>query len=231
MSVFFYICDYFHITPADFFEILEIYNQYPVAELIVHPRVRKDFYRHPVRHEIFEQAVSSCKMPVSFNGGIVTVEDFEECAEKYPQVKAIMIGQGLVSDPFLADRIKFSAVSDAKRLRSFHDELFAVYAELFRSQNNAAQRMKELWFYLIRLFDGGDHLGKQILKSKTAQDYILSVNRVFSELPIKNKSLEFFKAFCFLIFRGFNVYFYKVFVYRWNCSSVNKRCTCCNTAF
>jgi len=175
--------------PADFFEILEIYNQYPVAELIVHPRVRKDFYRHPVRHEIFEQAMSSCKMPVSFNGGIVTVEDFEECAEKYPQVKAIMIGQGLVSDPFLADRIKFSAVSDAKRLRSFHDELFAVYAELFRSQNNAAQRMKELWFYLIRLFDGGDHLGKQILKSKTAQDYILSVNRVFSELPIKNKSL------------------------------------------
>ena len=32
----------------EFEEILEIYNQYPIAELIVHPRVREDFYKnHP----------------------------------------------------------------------------------------------------------------------------------------------------------------------------------------
>ena len=174
--------------PADFFEILNIYNRYPVSELIIHPRVRKDFYRHPVRHEIFEQVVTSCKMPVSFNGGIVTVDDFGVCAAKYPNVRAIMIGQGLVSDPFLADRIRFSAVSDAELLHSFHDELFATYAALFGSRNNAAKRMKELWFYLIRLFEAGERFGKQILKSKTADEYTIAVCKVFSELMIKNES-------------------------------------------
>jgi len=174
--------------PDDFFEILELYNRYPVSELIIHPRVRKDFYRHPVRHDVFEKAVASCKMPVSFNGGVVTLEDYKECAAKYPQVKAIMIGQGLVSDPFLAERVKYGKESDGKVLRTFHDELFDTYADLFGSQNNAAKRMKELWFYLIRLFEDSERHGKAILKAKTAQEYLLAVSAVFSCLRLNNES-------------------------------------------
>ena len=174
--------------PDEFFEILDLYNRYPVSELIIHPRVRKDFYRHPVRREIFEKAAGSCKMPVSFNGGIVTVSDHEETAARYPYVKAIMIGQGLVSDPFLADRIKFGAQSDIVLLRAFHDELFSTYAQLFGSRNNAAKRMKELWFYLSRLFDADERTGRQILKSKTAEEYEISVSRMFEKIFLKNFS-------------------------------------------
>ena len=118
----------------------------------------------------------------------MTEKDYRSCAMTYPQVKAIMIGQGMVSDPFLADRIKFSVCSDSKLLREFHDELFSSYTELFQNQNNAAKRMKELWFYLIRLFEGGERLGKQILKSKISDEYILAVKQVFAELSIKNES-------------------------------------------
>ena len=32
--------------PEEFFRILEIYNQYPLEELIIHPRVQKDFYKN-----------------------------------------------------------------------------------------------------------------------------------------------------------------------------------------
>ena len=170
--------------PEEFGPVLELYNQYPVSELIIHPRVRKDFYRHPVRTEAFERALVHSGNPVSYNGSIVTPEDYAICAEKYPQIKAVMVGQGLVSDPFLAGRIKHGIGSDREVLRAFHDELFETYAAQFDSRINAAKRMKDLWFYLIRLFDGGEKHGKKILKSKTAEEYELAVAAVFRELPL-----------------------------------------------
>ena len=170
--------------PAEFAPILEIYNDYPMTELIIHPRVRRDLYRHPVRPEAFEQALANSKNPVSYNGSINTPSDFAACRARYPGIHAVMIGQGLVSDPFLAERIRFGSGSDRKRLQDFHDELLQTYAAQFGSQNNAAKRMKDVWFYLIRLFADGERHGKRILKSKTWEEYRLAVDAVFRELPL-----------------------------------------------
>ena len=35
--------------PEDFPALLEVFNRYPITELTVHPRVRKDFYKYPIR--------------------------------------------------------------------------------------------------------------------------------------------------------------------------------------
>ena len=174
--------------PEEFGPILEIYNQYPILELIIHPRVRKDFYRHPIRMEAFEKALAVSKNPVSYNGGIVTPEDYARCAERFPHVKSLMIGQGLVSDPFLAARIKNGTGSDRDVLRAFHDELFETYAAQFGSRVNAAKRMKDLWFYLIRLFEDSERHGKKILKAKTPEEYELAASAVFRELPLLDRS-------------------------------------------
>ena len=66
---------------------------------IVHPRVRKDFYRHPVRMEYFEQAVDTYSGPLCFNGGLVTPEDCARFASRFPQVDRVMIGQGASGGP------------------------------------------------------------------------------------------------------------------------------------
>jgi tRNA-dihydrouridine synthase len=170
--------------PGEFEAVLEIYNAYPMTELIIHPRVRKDFYRHPVRTEAFDRALANSRNPVSYNGSINTPGEFAACVEKYPQLRSVMIGQGMVSDPFLAGRIRSGAASDRARLRSFHDELLETYARQFESKLNAAKRMKDLWFYLIRLFADSERHGKQILKSKTWEDYQLAVSAVFRDLPL-----------------------------------------------
>ncbi|MBR2481629.1 MAG: tRNA-dihydrouridine synthase family protein, partial [Oscillospiraceae bacterium] len=41
----------------EFADILELYNRYPVHELIVHPRVRQDFYKGKVRMDAFALAM------------------------------------------------------------------------------------------------------------------------------------------------------------------------------
>lgn len=174
--------------PDEFHQILELYNQFPISELIIHPRIRKDFYRHPVRMNAFEAALQSSKIPVSFNGSIITAQDHANCIKQYSGLVSVMIGQGLVSDPFLAGRIKYNMKSDKKLLSAFVDELYAGYTEQFGSSNNAAKRMKDIWFYLIRLFENSEKYGKSILKSKNAEEYQTVVNAVFSNLELLNES-------------------------------------------
>lgn len=175
-------------VPEEFEAILEIYNKYPISELIIHPRVRADFYRHPVRIDAFEKALQSSKNPVSYNGGLVTAADHAECEGRYPQLKAIMLGQGLVSDPFLAGRIKYGAQGSVEVLRQFHDELYETYAQLFGSRVNAMKRMKEMWIYLIRLFDDSEKQGKKLFKAKSPEDYVLAVSAVFRDLRLLEQS-------------------------------------------
>ena len=44
--------------PEEFGPLLELYRQYPIGELTVHPRVRADLYRRPVRMGYFEKALA-----------------------------------------------------------------------------------------------------------------------------------------------------------------------------
>lgn len=175
-------------NPEEFEAVLEVFDQYPLEQLIIHPRIRKDFYRHPVRTEFFDQAYLTAKSPLGYNGSIVTPEDHRVCVEKYPKLKSVMVGQGLVSDPFLAAKIKFGARVEKNTMKIFHDQLFFAYAEQFQSHNNAAQRMKELWFYWMRLFDCSQTLGKQLLKSRNAQEYLAVVNSIFDQLELLENS-------------------------------------------
>ena len=170
--------------PEEFGPILEIYNKYPISELIIHPRVRKDFYRTPVRPAYFEKALAGSKLPISYNGGLVTAADCAACGEKYPDIKAIMLGQGLVADPFLAGKVKGISKPDKAKLREFHDRLLESYVQQFGDRNNAVRRMKELWFYLLRSFAGSEKHGKKLMKSKRPEEYTDAAAAIFRDLTL-----------------------------------------------
>lgn len=174
--------------PEEFETILAVFHRYPICELIIHPRVRKDFYRHPVRREMFDWALAHSTLPISFNGGLVTAEDCRVCQNRYPGLRAVMAGQALVSDPFLGETLHGGSPRSCGRLQAFHDELYETYARQFNSRLNAAKRMKELWFYLIRLFPDSDRYGKRILKASTPEAYEQAVSAVFRELPMLDNS-------------------------------------------
>ena len=61
--------------PAEWPALLDIFNKYPIAELTVHPRVRKDFYREPVRLEAFRYAVDHTSLPLCYNGDLNSAGD------------------------------------------------------------------------------------------------------------------------------------------------------------
>lgn len=172
-------------NPAEFSHLLELFNRYPVAELTIHPRVQKDFYHGSVHLEAFESALAASRNPVCYNGDLVTVADCAAVTADYPAVCAIMLGRGLIANPALADRLKGGPAADKARLRAFHDDLYERYCMLFGSRHNAMLRMKEVWSFLIFLFEDSEKHGKQLRKAATTQDFGIRTDAVFRDLVLR----------------------------------------------
>ena len=173
--------------PEEFPRLLELFSRYPVALLILHPRVRSDFYRGPLRMEWFRYAAERWPGPLCCNGGLVTPGDCARVQAEFPGVDHVMIGRGLLADPALARKVKGGPAASREELRDFHDALYHSYLELFSGPRNTVFHMKELWSYLFRLFDGGEKPFKQLRKAQDAAGYLSAVERMFA-LPLRKEA-------------------------------------------
>ena len=171
--------------PAEFETLLDIYNQYPLCELIIHPRVRQDFYKNPVHLDDFAAALKRCRCPVCYNGDLVSLEDCEALSERFPGVSAVMIGRGLIGDPALLVPQKHTR----QRMEAFHEALYEAYRTMFGNERNAMMRMKEVWFYHIHLFEGGEKLAKKLRRTTNAAEYRSIAAEIYDTLPMRDHPL------------------------------------------
>ena len=170
--------------PAEFSRLLDIYNRYPIAELTIHPRVRQDFYKGTVRDADFAAALPLCRMPVCYNGDVVSEEGAHAVAQRWPAVQAVMIGRGLIADPSLVTQLTGGVRADKRTLAAFHNALYDRYCEAFGDRRIAMLRMKEVWFYHLNLFADSEKHGKALKKSRTADEYERAAAAVFRDLDL-----------------------------------------------
>lgn len=172
-------------SPEEFPALLEIYNRYPIACLTIHPRVQRDFYKNSVRLDAFAQALRESRNPVCYNGDLVTAADCAALREKFPGVQALMLGRGLAANPALVRQAKGGPGASREELIAFHEALFEGFSAAFGSRRNAMPRMKEIWFYHICLFDGGERYARQLRKAADPRTYALCVSALFRDLPLR----------------------------------------------
>ncbi|MEJ8553053.1 tRNA dihydrouridine synthase [Tepidibacter sp. Z1-5] len=171
-------------SPEEFYELIKIYNKYPIEELIIHPRTQKDFYGNKPNLEVFKDALSLSTNPVCYNGDIFTVDDHNKLIKAFPQVKTVMLGRGILANPGLINEIKNNTFIDKKVLKDFHDEILNKYIELFNEDRNAIFKMKELWGYMIYIFSNNKKYAQKIKKSQKLSDYKEAVASLFMEQEI-----------------------------------------------
>lgn len=157
-------------------KLLEIYNKFPLEELIVHARVREDYYKKPVRWDSFAWAMEQCKHPLCYNGDIFTVEDYVALKERFPKLEAVMLGRGLLRNPGLAGEICiregfFAECADFAKLHAFHNELYAEYQKILSGDRNVLFKMKEFWSYFIWNFPDKEKQLKKLHKAKNCAEY------------------------------------------------------------
>lgn len=170
--------------PEEFYELIKIYNKYPLEELIIHPRTQKDFYGNKPNLDVFNDSLTLSKNSVCYNGDIFTVDDHNKLIKTFPNVDKIMIGRGILANPGLMNEIKNNIFIDKNVLKEFHDEIFNKYREIFNEDRNAIFRMKELWGYMIYIFSDNKKYAKKIKKAQNLIDYKQGVSSLFNEQEI-----------------------------------------------
>ena len=168
--------------PEEFLKILEIYNRYPIKELTIHPRVRKQFYNGTVDMEMFRYAVQNSRNPLCYNGDITSMAQISAIAEEFPSVGSVMIGRGLVADPGL-----LCGGTDVKALEQFMNALLEEYTVSFGGARNAMFRLKENWGLLHPRFEGVDKLWKKLRKTTDLEEYKAITAEIFHTLPLRDQ--------------------------------------------
>ena len=169
--------------PEEISALMDIFNDYPLGEVIIHARVREDYYRQPVRLEAFGQALSVSRHPVCYNGDLYDEACVRSFRERFPQVDRVMLGRGLIADPGLPARLASGEAGedrmDYRAVRDFLRELCDEYEK--EIGNNALFKMKEIWTYMLPRFDRVPSVGKKLMKSRRLSDYRIHMEAVFRE--------------------------------------------------
>ena len=163
---------------AEFPRILEVYNQYPMKELTIHPRVRKQFYKGDVDMEAFRYAVANSKNPLCYNGDLRRKSDIDALMAEFPTVQSVMIGRGFVGNPGMLTGM------DAETLEAFHNELLETYISEFGGARNAMFRMKENWHHMILMFEDSEKLWKKLRKTTDIDEYRNLTSQIFHTLTL-----------------------------------------------
>ena len=158
-------------NPEEFPALLELFNKYPMEELIIHPRVQKDGYGNVPRLELYELAEKQSVNPLCYNGDLYTREQIRNFAERFPGTERLMFGRGFLRDPGLLYNEGKDSKDIFEKFWAFHDLVYEGYQERNMGDRNVLFKMKELWSYQVYQFSEPERLFKTFKKMQDCNEY------------------------------------------------------------
>ncbi|MBW6478536.1 MAG: tRNA-dihydrouridine synthase family protein [Bacteroidales bacterium] len=144
--------------------LIHIFNQYPIHELIIHPRIGTQLYSGDVNLDGFENVLKESKIPVAYNGDIFHAGRYRQLQKRFPGINSWMIGRGALINPFLASQMKGIELSEREkrtRVKDFYNELLQVTPRRMSNPVRQLGFLKAIWYYMSGLFvDGMQYFDK-----------------------------------------------------------------------
>ncbi len=165
-------------SPDEFEDILPIYNRYPICELTLHPRVRKEMYKGGVHTDRVIYTMEHSTLPLCANGDLFTVEDVKALLAALPRMPvSLMFGRGAVSNPHLFAEVRALLAGEAvmplsrAQLAAFTRALYDDVLARLSGERHMLFRLKELWAYWIVLFADAEQFRKRLRKANTLSEF------------------------------------------------------------
>jgi tRNA-dihydrouridine synthase B len=174
---------------TDFSEIdilMPLLNDFPLTEIIFHPRIASQLYGGDVNEEKFAEISRVCKHKLVYNGDVFTKDQYSTKQDLFPETNTWMLGRGILMNSFLPAEIKGIPISDEekrKKLIGFHERLMAIYLDKMDNASNVADKMKQFWIYFSYCFQDQHKVLKRIKKSGNLRKYQNETAAIF-KLPI-----------------------------------------------
>lgn len=159
-------------------QVLPLLNHSCVTQVILHPRIGKQQYKGEVNSAAFDEFYKSCELPLVYNGDLCTPASVQKVIERYPLLKGVMLGRGLLADPSLALSIREGKSPDQRTLYSevsaMHELIYEHYSRIIEGgETQLLAKLKTMWEYLLP--DMERKLRKVILKSNRLDTYLRAV--------------------------------------------------------
>ena len=175
--------------PVESAGVLAVLNDFPIQNVIIHPRTAKQMYEGTVDLDSFERCLPISRHPVVYNGDITDVKSFKIIANRFRTIDTFMIGRGVLMNPSLAEQVKGITPSSSKkyseRLYRFHEDLVRGYQEFGSDEEPLLGRLKQLWCFLSFSLLRPEETLRKIQRANTLDDYWAEVESAFETLDGK----------------------------------------------
>ncbi|MEI6892624.1 MAG: tRNA-dihydrouridine synthase family protein [Pontiella sp.] len=175
------------VDKSELMKLIPVLNQYPLSEVIIHPRTAEQMYNGSVDLDAFADAFAALEHTVCYNGDINDLAFFQSVEKRFPTLNRFMLGRGLLANPFLCEEIKGNTSSPTssahriERIQAFHDDLLARYESVLHGDQPVLGKMKEFWTYQTLHLSNGRKMFKKLKKAQHLSSYKAIVSEFLAE--------------------------------------------------
>lgn len=163
---------------------VDTFNTLNFSEIIIHPRIGKQMYTGEASLEKFVKLVPLINKPLVYNGDIFTTDRYNTILSSLSFLSSsIMLGRGLLTNPFLAEEIKSIDNQQDKKQR-LHNFVVDLYINRLRHAGGSPKiigSMKELWKYMMNIFDDPQNVWRKVKKVNHLDEYEIAVEDIFNQ--------------------------------------------------
>lgn len=146
----------------------------PLQWLTVHPRVASQGYKGVLYDDQIEAIADAIGHPIIFNGDLLAPADIAAAMSRYPSLRGVMIGRGLMARPSLIAEWRTGEEWDRCRrlqhIRQMHDMMLQAYTDTIEGgAHQVLSKMMTFWEYLEP--EIGHRAYKSLKKSQTLAVY------------------------------------------------------------
>lgn len=164
--------------------ILPLLNDSCVRQVVLHARIGKQQYKGVIDETRFGAFYELCRKPLVYNGDLRSADDIKTVMEKYPLLKGVMLGRGLLADPSLAVSFRNGGKPVPQSLLyskvyEMHQQIYEHYARTLEGgEGQILMKLKPMWEYLLPQLEKKSR--KAIQKSTRLETYLQAVRVALS---------------------------------------------------
>ena len=178
-----------YLSPDEIWPVLDVLNRHNIKEVIIHPRIGKQMYNGEADKRIMPKIVAKSAHPVAYNGDILTAEQARLLLENNPSVTHLMIGRGLLRNPFLANEIKGETLNISQKRSHFSDftvEIAGRQLNRLQGAGHFLQKMTTYWEYWSQMFNDQHKVLKMVKKCHSVDEYFSVTEMVTNNYPLSD---------------------------------------------
>ncbi len=160
---------------------LQVFKQYPVSEIILHPRLGIQKYKGTPNWDYFEKIINIWNGDVIGNGDILSTQELNDKRERFSSVNGWMIGRGILTNPLLLSKSPISEDSFKQSLFELREQVYNNLVQFGYSDEQILNQLKSFWEYPSKKFEGGERILRKLKKTGKLENFWDTEKKLFQQ--------------------------------------------------